>query len=64
MEDKIFDLKEAAHYLGIKEQTAYRLAQQGKLPAIKIGGLWKIKKEHLDFMFNKNLEEKLKLILR
>ena len=52
-------IKEVANYLRIKEQTAYRLVQQGKLPGLKIGGQWKIKKDHLDKMFDEILDAKL-----
>ena len=62
MANGFMNVKEVASYLRIKRQTAYRLVQQGKLPAVKIGGQWKIKKEHLDQMFNEILEEKLKQI--
>ncbi len=62
MANGFMNVKEVASYLRIKPQTAYRLVQQGKLPAVKIGGQWKIKKEHLDQMFNEILEEKLKQI--
>ncbi len=60
MTDTIMDIKEVSRYLKIKEQTIYRLAQQGKIPAIKIGGQWKIKREHIDSMFDVILNEKLK----
>lgn len=60
MSDTIMDIKEVSSYLKIKEQTVYRLAQQGKIPALKIGGQWKIKKEHLDSMFDEILTEKLR----
>jgi len=60
MTDTIMDIKEISKYLKIKEQTIYRLAQQGKIPAIKIGGQWKIKREHIDLMFDVILNEKLK----
>ncbi len=53
------DIKDVSTYLKIKEQTVYRLAQTGKIPAIKIGGQWKVKKEHLDKMFDEILKEKL-----
>ena len=58
----IMDIKEVSEYLKIKEQTVYRLAQQGKIPAVKIGGQWKVKKEHLDTMFDEILNEKLKAV--
>ena len=52
-------LKETAEYLNIKEQTAYKLLQKNKLPALKIGGQWKVKKEHLDKMFDEMLQSSL-----
>ena len=58
------DIKEVSSYLKIKEQTVYRLAQTGKIPAIKIGGQWKVKKEHLDKMFDEILKEKLNEITK
>jgi len=60
----IMDIKEVSEYLKIKEQTVYRLAQQGKIPAVKIGGQWKVKKEHLDTMFDEILNEKLKAVFQ
>ena len=52
-------IKEMADYLNMREQTVYRLVQQNKIPALKIGGQWKIKQQHLDKMFDKMLEKKL-----
>ncbi len=60
MSNGMMDIKEVAGYLKIKEQTVYRLAQNGKIPALKIGGQWKVKKEHLDRMFDEILSEKLR----
>ncbi|MBN2280986.1 MAG: helix-turn-helix domain-containing protein [Candidatus Marinimicrobia bacterium] len=59
MDAQIMGLKETAQYLNIKEQTAYKLLQQNKLPALKIGGQWKVKKEHLDKMFDEMLQSSL-----
>jgi len=60
MSNGMMDIREVAGYLKIKEQTVYRLAQNGKIPALKIGGQWKVKKEHLDRMFDEILSEKLR----
>jgi len=59
MNNGILGIKEVADYLNIKEQTVYRLVQQRKIPSLKIGGQWKIKKEHLDMMFDEILQGKL-----
>jgi len=64
MEAQIMGLKETAQYLNIKEQTAYKLLQQNKLPALKIGGQWKVKKEHLDKMFDQMLQSSLENMKR
>ena len=58
----IMGIKEMADYLNMKEQTVYRLVQQKKIPAIKIGGQWKEKKNHIDRLFDDMLQEKLKEI--
>ena len=59
MNTNIIVIKEVADYLNMKEQTVYRLVQQRKIPALKIGGQWKAKKEHIDKMFDELLQEKL-----
>ncbi len=59
MMSNILGIKEVSAYLHIKEQTVYRLVQQGKIPALKIGGQWKVKGEHLDRMFDEILNDKL-----
>ena len=55
----IMDIKDVASYLDLKQQTVYRLVRQRKIPALKIGGQWKVKQEHLDRMFDKMLQDKL-----
>ena len=41
-------IKEAASYLRLKDSTLYKLAQTGKVPAFKVGGTWRFKKDILD----------------
>lgn len=55
----IMSIKEVADYLNMKEQTVYRLVQQQKIPAVKIGGQWKTKRDHIDKLFDEMLQEKL-----
>ena len=62
MTQEIMGVNEVANYLNIKKQTVYRLLQDKKLPALKIGGQWKVKRDHLDKMFDEMLNEKLKEI--
>jgi excisionase family DNA binding protein len=44
MLDDILTLKEVASYLKLAEKTAYRLAAEGKLLGLKVGGSWRFKK--------------------
>ena len=44
----LLTVKETAEYLRIPLQTVYYLVQRGKIPAIQIGGRWRIKKSTLD----------------
>ena len=60
MSTGIMSIKEVADYLNMKEQTVYRLVQQKKIPAIKIGGQWKAKRDHIDKLFDEMLQEKIK----
>ena len=62
MNNGIMGVKEVSSYLNIQEQTVYRLLQNGKLPAIKIGGQWKVKRQHIDKMFEELLNDKLKAL--
>ena len=44
----LLTVKETAKYLRIPLPTVYYLVQRGQLPAIQIGGRWRIKKDALD----------------
>ncbi len=44
----LLTVKETAKYLRIPVPTAYYLVQRGQIPAIHIGGRWRIKKSAVD----------------
>ncbi|MGI8819557.1 MAG: helix-turn-helix domain-containing protein [Chthoniobacterales bacterium] len=44
----LLTVKETANYLRIPLPTVYYLVQRGQLPAIQIGGRWRVKKDALD----------------
>lgn len=48
MAGEFMSIKEVAEYLGIHEITVYKLANEGKLPCLKIGGLWRFQKDILE----------------
>lgn len=47
-ENDILDVREAAAYLRLNEQTVRRLARDRALPSFKVGGAWRFKKSTLD----------------
>jgi len=44
----LMTVKETAEYLRIPLPTVYYLVQRGQLPAIQIGGRWRVKRDILD----------------
>jgi excisionase family DNA binding protein len=53
MEDQIMTVTEVAEYLKISEVTTYKLVQEGKIPAFKIGRHWRVKKNDLSEFIEK-----------
>ena len=45
---QIMTLREVAKYLGVHEVTIYRLIKETDIPAIKLRGQWRFKKDVLD----------------
>ena len=51
MSDKpqdVLTLNEVAEYLRIPRSTTYKLAQEGKIPGIKVGRHWRFHREVVD----------------
>lgn len=46
--DRWISLQEACAYLGVKRQTILRWIETKKLPASKVGKLWKFKISEID----------------
>lgn len=47
MDPEIMTISQVAKYLQISEMTTYKLVNEGKIPAFKIGRHWRVKKEDL-----------------
>ncbi|MFZ5644122.1 MAG: helix-turn-helix domain-containing protein [Bacillota bacterium] len=45
--NEIMTIAQVAKYLQISEVTTYRLVQEGKIPAFKVGRGWRVKREDL-----------------
>ena len=48
MTDSWLTVKEVAQYLKLSTDLIYKLAQQGKIPASKVGTAWRFKREKID----------------
>jgi len=48
MAEEIMTIEECAKYLKTSVSTIYRLAQQGKIPATKVGNQWRFQKKKID----------------
>ncbi len=53
----LMTVKETAEYLRIPLPTVYYLVQRGQLPAIQIGGRWRVKRDALDRDVLRNEEQ-------
>jgi excisionase family DNA binding protein len=45
---EVLDIRQAADYLGISDDTMYRCANEGVIPAFKLGNRWRFKRSLLD----------------
>lgn len=51
MDSGFLTAKEIAEYLKVDIMTVYRLAKSGRIPASKVGDLWRFKKTEIDEWF-------------
>jgi len=61
MNDRYLSVAEICTYLGIKRDTVYKWISEKKLPAHRIGKLWKFKMSEVDEWVkneDKNVKEK------
>lgn len=48
LEDRWLSVDEICKYLGVSKDTVYKWIDKHKMPAHRIGRLWKLKKEEVD----------------
>jgi len=51
-------IEEVAKYLKLKPQTIYTWAQNGKIPAAKLGKEWRFKRAVIDKWFNRHIDQR------
>jgi excisionase family DNA binding protein len=51
---EILTLDEVATYLKAGKRTVYRFAQNGDIPAFKLGGTWRFRRSELDRWIDAN----------
>jgi len=44
----VMNIKEVAGYLGVHTSTIYKHAQNGSIPAFKIGSDWRFSRKHIN----------------
>jgi excisionase family DNA binding protein len=49
---EIMTIEEVAEYLRVPVSSLYKLAQQGKIPASKVGRHWRFRREFIDRWIN------------
>jgi PTS system nitrogen regulatory IIA component len=54
-ENNLLDIRQVAAYLQINEATAYNWAQKGKLPGIKLGRVWRFRREDIETWLDQNM---------
>lgn len=62
MEDKppeFMTIEEVSEYLRVPISSLYKLAQQGKIPASKVGRHWRFRREFIDRWINDQVQTKV-----
>jgi len=55
---KVMNIKEVAGYLSVHTSTIYKYAQQGTIPAFKIGSDWRFSRKHIDLWIDEKMNNR------
>lgn len=50
-QSNVMTVSEVADYLRLNQMTVYKLAQEGKIPAVKVGRVWRFRRDLIDEWF-------------
>lgn len=51
---EVLTIAEASNYLRVNKATIYKLAQQGSMPAFKVGKVWRFKRGEIEAWVDEN----------
>jgi excisionase family DNA binding protein len=54
----LFTLQEAAELLQVSTRTLHRMIQHGNVPALKVGGQWRVRESSLSKWMQELVEER------
>jgi excisionase family DNA binding protein len=60
VENQVLTIKQVAEYLQVTEKTIYTLVQEGNIPAFKVRGQWRFKREDIERWIEENKESSKK----
>jgi excisionase family DNA binding protein len=60
VENQVLTIKQVAEYLQVTEKTIYTLVQEGNIPAFKVRGQWRFKREDIERWIEENKENSKK----
>jgi len=55
--DDFLTIAQVAELLQLSDKTIYRLAQQGEIPAFKVGGSWRFRASDIDQWVAKQIDD-------
>ena len=58
--EEVLNIREISEYLKIPVSTTYKLIQEGRIPAIKLGKHWRVMKKDIDRLFVERPQIKFK----
>ena len=54
-DETVLTVKQVAEYLQLKQSTVYTWAQEGKIPAVKVGRSWQFNQSEIERWIEENL---------
>jgi len=52
-DDSLLTIREVAKYLHVVQLTVYRMIKRGELPAVKVGRVWRIRRQDVENYLNR-----------